>query len=792
MKKTPVFVFILVFISILFLQIYPVQADGIIIPEPPICNLPGCVLPPLPMEQLQIKYHHVDVTIDNQMVTTRVDQVFYNPNDYTIEGTYVFPLPLDAVVSKFVLWIDGKPVEGKVLDASQARQIYEDIVRKLADPALLEYIGRGAVQARVYPIPPQGERQIELEYQQALTAENGLVKYQYPLNTEKFSAIPLESVTVNVNIHSNLPIRAVYSPSHPVEVSRQDEKNVLVSYEATNIKPDTDFILYFSTGENEAFHLLSYLDPLDANDSDGYFLMLLAPKIGGEVEMVAKDLILVLDRSGSMEGEKFQQAQTAITYIIERLHPEDRFYLLTFSSDTEAFSDRLVSASQADEAVDWINRMGAMGSTDIDRALMEAAAVVESDRPTYMIFLTDGLPTRGVTDSNQILMNAGKELPDNVRLFPFGVGYDVDTFLLDSLAQNQHGLSTYIQPGEALDERLSKFYEKISTPVLTDLQIDFGGLDVYDVFPTPLPDLFEGNQVIITGRYRDGKKTDLTVTGIANGKEKNYRYSSQRFADGENPSDQEFISLPRLWATRKIGYLLNQIRLQGADQETIDQIVQLSLRYGIVTPYTSFLVTEDMPMGAEAQQEAAQDAYSQYLVQPTAAPSGMDAVQKAAEGGAMSQADQAAAPTISDQAALRSAGGRTFLMKDESWIDTTYDPETMSPIKIEFMSEDYFTLAVSDANLAAAFALGEQVLVVYHGQAFQVVKTGSREPTGNIQSFLTTDDSITPTSTPTSIPVVEIVEDNETSLRWDWILSGVIGLGLILMLILIGLRKKAG
>jgi Ca-activated chloride channel family protein len=389
-------------------------------------------------------------------------------------------------------------------------------------------------------------------------------------------------------------------------------------------------------------------------------------------------------------------------------------------------------------------------------------------------------------------MNAGKELPDNVRLFPFGVGYDVDTFLLDSLAQNQHGLSTYIQPGEALDERLSKFYEKISTPVLTDLQIDFGGLDVYDVFPTPLPDLFEGNQVIITGRYRDGKKTDLTVTGIANGKEKNYRYSSQRFADGENPSDQEFISLPRLWATRKIGYLLNQIRLQGADQETIDQIVQLSLRYGIVTPYTSFLVTEDMPMGAEAQQEAAQDAYSQYLVQPTAAPSGMDAVQKAAEGGAMSQADQAAAPTISDQAALRSAGGRTFLMKDESWIDTTYDPETMSPIKIEFMSEDYFTLAVSDANLAAAFALGEQVLVVYHGQAFQVVKTGSREPTGNIQSFLTTDDSITPTSTPTSIPVVEIVEDNETSLRWDWILSGVIGLGLILMLILIGLRKKAG
>ena len=332
MRKTPVFVIVLVFLSTLFLQISPVQADGIIIPEPPICNPLGCVLPPLPMEQLEIKYHHVEVTIDNQLVTNRVDQVFYNPNDYTIEGTYVFPLPADAVVSKFVLWIDGKPVEGKILDAGQARQIYEEIVRKLADPALLEYIGRGAVQASVYPIPPQGERQIELEYQQALPAENGLVKYQYPLNTEKFSAIPLESVTVNVNIHSNLPIRAVYSPSHPVEVSRQDERNVLASYEATNIKPDTDFILYFSTGENEAFHLLSYLDPMDEKDADGYFLMLLAPKIGEEVEVVAKDIILILDRSGSMEGDKFQQAQSALKFILNHLNAKDRFFVMSFST----------------------------------------------------------------------------------------------------------------------------------------------------------------------------------------------------------------------------------------------------------------------------------------------------------------------------------------------------------------------------------------------------------------------------------------------------------------------------
>ena len=180
------------------------------------------------------------------------------------------------------------------------------------------------------------------------------------------------------------------------------------------------------------------------------------------------------------------------------------------------------------------------------------------------------------------------------------------------------------------------------------------------------------------------------------------------------------------------------------------------------------------------------------MAQPTAAPSGMDAVQKAAEGGAMSQADQAAAPTISDLVGLRSAGGRTFVMKDGSWIDTTYDPETMAPFKIEFMSEDYFILAASDANLAAALALGEKILVVYQGQAIQVVSTGSGEPTENIQTILPTSESISPTSTPTSNPTMVNVEQNKSSEIWVWVLSGIVGLGLILLFIKLGMGKKEG
>jgi Ca-activated chloride channel homolog len=229
------------------------------------------------MVQLAIKYHHVEVTIEDQIAVTRIDQVFYNPNDWTVEGTYVFPLPLDAAATDFTLWIDGKPVQGEVLDASQARQTYEEIVRSLQDPALLEYAGRGALKASVFPIPPQGERRIELEYTQVLTAEDGLVRYIYPLNTEKFSAQPLESVSINLEVRSREAIRAVYSPTHTIDTSRLDDHHIRAGYEASDITPDSDFALYYSIGESEAFHLLTYRSPEDAGDPDGFFLLLLAP-----------------------------------------------------------------------------------------------------------------------------------------------------------------------------------------------------------------------------------------------------------------------------------------------------------------------------------------------------------------------------------------------------------------------------------------------------------------------------------------------------------------------------------
>jgi Ca-activated chloride channel family protein len=710
----------------------PARADGIIIPEPPICDPcppPPCPGPfpcptPSPLVQLAIRYHRVQVTIEDQVAITQVDQVFYNPNDWTVEGTYIFPLPLDAAVTGFTLWVDGEPVEGKILDAAEARRTYEEIVSSLRDPALLEYAGQGAVQASIFPIPPLGERRIQLEYTQALSAENGLVRYTYPLNTEKFSLWPLENVSVSVDIRSTESIRAVYSSSHPVDLQRENSNTVKASYEASNITPNTDFTLFYSLGETEAFHLLSFRDPSDPDDPDGFFLLLLAPRPDVTTENLPKDVLLVLDRSGSMEGEKFLQAQDALRYILEHINPEDRFNIISFSTGLETYASGLRPAEEAAEALPWVDRLSAQGATDINRALLEAASMVDRERPTYLIFLTDGLPTEGVTDSPMILANLAETAPRNLRLFAFGVGYDVDTFLLDSLAQAHHGTSSYVLPGERLDESLSTFYAKISTPVLTNLELDFGDLRVYDMYPSPLPDLFSGSQIISVGRYREGGTTEVTLTGEVNGEQQTFRFVEQNFARRSLNDSATLAALPRLWATRKIGHLLNQVRLQGANQELIDQIVRLSIRYGIVTPYTSYLVTEPLPLGAAAQEDIANQAFEALQAMPTAASSGQAAVEKAADQGAMAQAEVAAAPSGDAAQQVRILGAKTFVFSGDRWVDTAYDPDRDNTTPVAFLSDDYFRLAEAQPDLAAAFALGPAVTVLADGVAYEIVAEG--------------------------------------------------------------------
>ena len=750
------------------------HADGIIIPEPPICEMGPCP-GPVPITQLAIRYHRVSVTIENQLAVTRVDQVFHNPNDWTVEGVYMFPLPLDATVTNFSLWIDGEPVQGEVLEASEARRIYEEIVRSMQDPALLEYIDQGAFRASIFPIPPGGDRRIELEYTQALTSENGLVRYVYPLNTEKFSVWPLENVSVSVDVRSDQDIRAVYSPTHPVGIQRLSGRHITAGYEDSQVTPDTDFALYYSIGETEAFHLLSYRDPSDPNDRDGFFLLMLAPKPDVSAEVLSKDVLVVLDKSGSMDGDKFRQSQQALRYILESLNDGDRFNVISFSTGIQTYSSGLRPASEAGEAIGWVDRLAAVGSTDINRALLEAAAMADRERPTYLIFLTDGLPTEGVTDSQMILNNLEFNAPSNLRLFSFGVGYDVDTFLLDSLAQAHHGASTYVLPGERLDETLSSFFEKINTPVLTDLELDFGNLAVYDLYPNPLPDLFSGSQIVVVGRYRDGGAPNVTLTGRVGDSLQTFTYHEQSFQrDSRFRAGEAVETLPRLWATRKIGHLLNSVRLHGPDQETIDQIVQLSIRYGIVTPYTSYLVTEPMPLGFAEQERIAAEAMDDAEGDMAAPDSGQAAVEEAADQGDMLKAEAPAELRGEAADIIRTVGARTFVYTEGLWVDTAFDPDSMETTKVAFLSDDYFELAAAVPELADAFALGSHVIALSDGIAYEVIPADGQGDAVTIPSpVVNSDDRESPpnsdsASEPSLIPTCGLLPMLSVALFWGF------------------------
>ncbi len=221
------------------------RADGVIVVTPPECD-PGCETPVYVGDQLVVKQHHVDVTIDDQLATTEIDQTFHNPNDWVAEGTYLFPVPEGATIDQFTMTVDGKEVEAQILEADEAREIYENIVAEMRDPALLEYIGQNVIQASIYPIEPGDDASVQITYQQVLTAEGGVVHYRYPLNTERFSAEPIESVSVSVEVTSDEPVRAIYSPSHEIVVDKEGENSFVAGWEANDVKPDTDFDLFYT------------------------------------------------------------------------------------------------------------------------------------------------------------------------------------------------------------------------------------------------------------------------------------------------------------------------------------------------------------------------------------------------------------------------------------------------------------------------------------------------------------------------------------------------------------------
>jgi len=680
-------------------------ADGLIIPDHPEDGW------------LTVTYHHVSVTIKDGVAITRVDQEFRNDTSFPIEGRYVFPLPHDAIVSEFSMWVDGERLEGEILPADQARDIYEDHVRRTLDPALLEYIGRDTLAARIFPIPAGGTRRFELSYTEVLGAESGVYRYLYPLDTERFSALPLENVKIDLDIETSSPLQAIYSPTHRITAVRDQAGHASVSYAEENVLPQKDFILYYSVlPEEMGMTLLTYR----AADEDGFFLLILSPTVAEEEAPIAKDLVFVLDTSGSMSGEKIVQAKAALSFILRNLNPEDRFAVVSFSDYPRLQSDALqpVTARNVAEATEWVSLLNASGGTNIDDALTSALPLFEGDdRPYYLIFLTDGEPTVGETEPLSIITDASSANTVDARIFSFGVGYDVNTLLLDRLGQENHGTTVYVTPDENLEGAISSFYRKIAAPALTSPQITIAGLEVYDTYPQRLPDIFHGAQLLYVGRYRGSGEAGISLSGDIGD-------SSASFdATREFPAvalDADFV--PRLWAGRKIAHLLDQIRLYGESEELVDTVISLSKRYGIITPYTSFLVDEGSLSAEEMARMVTQAA--------SAPPSGKQAVAGASS--VRSLAEEEAAPPEGES--VRTIDDRAFFLKDGVWVESTYaDEET---VKIVAFSSAYFDLLSMKPELALFFALGDRLILKVGAVYIEIGPEGAEVLTSEIKEQL--------------------------------------------------------
>jgi Ca-activated chloride channel family protein len=722
------------------------RGDGFIVIERPISVPPGHY----PFAPLEVSSHHVDVKIDGQVAVTSIDQEFYNPNDARLEGTYMFPVPKGAHIDKFSMEIGGKMMDAELLPADKARRIYEDIVRSMRDPALLEYAGRDLFKVRIFPIEPHSRKPIKISYTELLRSDTGAITYLYPLSTEKFSARPIKDLSVKVEVKTAQPLASLYSPSHKVEIKRDGANRAVIGYEAKEEKPDTDFQLVFSTEARDVG--LSLITHRPENE-DGYFLLLAAPTVTSDTKPAAKDVVFVVDTSGSMAGAKLKQAQKALEFCVANLNAEDRFEIVRFSTEAETLFGKLVDASNDNRkrASEFIAGLKPIGGTAIADALEKALKMraEKSDRPCVLIFLTDGLPTVGTRSPDEIIARAKKAASD-VRIFSFGIGSDVNTQLLDQIAESTRAFSQYVLANEDLEVKVSNFFTRIKEPALTNLRLEFSGdVRTSKMYPAELPDLFKGDQLVLAGRYSGSGEVEAKLTGTAAGREQTFTYKV-KFDD--RGSANEFV--PRLWATRRVGFLLDEIRLHGETNELRDEASELARRYGIVTPYTAYLIVEDedrrrVPLAQRSLQEMTADSAVRGGVAKAWTgfkdkKEGDDGVANArsqnafkfaeqapgAIAGAISESNRgyaAAAPAETASTARvaqytqqsKFVNGRAFFQNGKQWVDATAQ-KLAKRQRVQFNSEDYYALLQKHPEAAPWLALGQNVQVALGDTVYEI------------------------------------------------------------------------
>ncbi|MCY3020793.1 MAG: VWA domain-containing protein, partial [Planctomycetota bacterium] len=541
----------------------------------------------------RITSSRVDVRIDDTVATTSLEQSFLNLSGRDLEVRVLIPLPAGAAINNSALSMNDQMVEGKLYDAQQAQSIYESIVNQRRDPALLRFAGENLYEARIFPIPPNQERRLKFSYTQMLSPTGGLYDYRHILAGSQLYQGGIEKFAFECVIRSKARLGPVYSPSHQVAVQRTNENTAVIKLSGANMASDNDFRLYYSpSSEDVALRMIAHRT---GEAEDGYFMLI--GRVDEQLEkarILPKDVVFVFDTSGSMQGEKIEQAKKALRFCLNSLNENDRFNLITFSTDVQGLSaDKLLDANKANiaKALAAVDQIEASGGTNMDGALRAALGsdfAPGSTRAKMIVFMTDGLPTVGVTDPQAILQEVqASNQKSKVRIFNFGVGNDVNARLLDKVAMDADGVSSYVSPREDLEIKVSDFAAKIRHPVMTDVTFDFGGASANSIYPKRIPALYRGGEITVLGRFKGTGPSEVTLNGNVAGEP---RKIAMKVTWPARDLDNSY--LPRVWAMRKIGHLIEDVQLHGQNQEIIREIVDLAQRHGIVTPYTSQLVLE--------------------------------------------------------------------------------------------------------------------------------------------------------------------------------------------------------
>jgi Ca-activated chloride channel family protein len=668
----------------------------------------------------------VSVTVLGRVAQVTVEEWFQNRGEGLGEGDYHYPLPGEATFGSFSLWQGDAELRGETMDANQARAIYEEIVRRKRDPALIELAGHGLIRARVFPINPGETRKVTLRYTQILDRQGDAWRFRYAGGTGPGAAGAARSVRLTADSADRFG--DPYSPTHQVRTRRADGR-LEVTLPDSGSSGDLDLFLPLS--RNLVGLSLVTHRPVG---EDGYYMLLLAPGAARAATALRRDVVAVLDVSGSMSGEKLAQAKTALEQLVGSLRDGDRFRIVAFSSSVRRFAAEwtLAMPDQRRRAVEWVRALDAGGGTNIAGALEEAYSLPPAASALgVVVFLTDGRPTVGEQDPERIAGRA-EQRRGGFRVFSFGIGYDVNTYLLDRITERARGVTEYITPGGDIEQAVGALAGKIASPVLTDVAIEAGdGVELYDLQPGTLPDLFAGDEIVVFGRYRGVGRGEwsVAVRGRRNGAEERFRSGT---ASAGDQSANDYI--PRLWAARKAGALSREIRLHGQTPELMTELKELALRYGVLTEYTSYLVQEPNAVaiglnargddarrnapaaprdqagaGAVAQSRSEALQASKSVVAPAADEEELDALLRGRAG---------ISPT-------QRIGGRLFILRDSVWTDLR-QADSLPVIIVAPFSQAYFALLRAMPELARPVGLTPAVLVA-GGRVSVKIAAGGKE-----------------------------------------------------------------